>query len=192
LPFPIRQYRLKVMFAANESSSGSGLRHALAGLQAGVAGALAMLACLMIGSIWDRRSIWLVPNLLATTFFGTDVYRNQFALTSWSGVALIVAVYGFLGMIWGCIWGEARTQWFGLYGAIAGLSVYFVVFRFLLRHANPLVPLYAPDRQLEVGHLFWGLFLARSSKYSRRIAEASVEPVARETDHELRSGEVIR
>jgi hypothetical protein len=180
------------MFAANDSSASSGLRRALAGLQAGVFGALAMLACLGVGSLWDRRSIWLVPNLLATTFFGSDAYRNQLMHTSWSGVALIVAFYGFLGLVWGCIWGEARTQWLGFYGAITGLSVYFLVFRVLLRHANPRVALYAPDTQLEIGHLFWGLFLARSPKYARRIAERSAEAAVQDKVHEVSSGEVIR
>src|SRR5438046_1685631 len=68
LPFPTRQYRLEVMFAANEGRSHVGLRHALAGLQAGMLGALVMLACLMAGSLLGRRSVWVVPNLFATTF----------------------------------------------------------------------------------------------------------------------------
>ena len=180
------------MFAANESSSRPGLRHALAGLQAGVYGALVMLACLMIGSLWDRRSVWVVPNLIATTFFGSDAYRNQFLRTSWAGVAFIVAVYGLLGMVWGCIWGDARKQWLTFYGALAGLAVYFVSHDFLWKHVNPLMTLYAPDQQLELGHVLWGLFLARSPRYSRRIAEATVESALPEAVHEVRSGEVIR
>jgi hypothetical protein len=106
-------------------------------------------------------------------------------------VALIVAVYGVLGMIWGCIWGDARKPWLTLYGAVAGLTVYFAFYGFLWKHANPLVTLYAPERQLEVGHVVWGLVLARSPRYSRRIAEATAEPVV-QTIHEVRSGEVIR
>jgi hypothetical protein len=180
------------MFAANDSSSRGGLRHALAGLQAGVSGALTMLGCLMIGSLLESRSIWLVPNLLATTFFGSDAYRNQFAHTTWSGVALIVTVYGLLGMIWGVIWGDSRKQWLPLYGAIAGLAVYFLFYRFAWKHVNPLVTLYAPDRLLEAGHIVWGLIVARSPRYSRRIALATVEPAIPEAVQEVRSGEVIR
>lgn len=176
LPFPTRQYRLKVMFAANESRSRPGLRHALAGIHAGVLGALALLACLMIGSLWDNRSIWVVPNLFATTFFGSDAYRNQLVRTSWVGLALILAVYGFLGMIWGLVWRDERKPWLPLYGVVAGLLVYLVFYDFLWKHFNPLVTLYAPDRQLQVGHVLWGLFLARSPKYSRRIAESLAPP----------------
>src|SRR5580658_3499697 len=146
------------MHGANENRTESSgfLRHALAGLQAGVLGALVIFACLMVGSLWYGRSVWVVPNLFATTFFGSDAYRNQLLHTPWAGIALIVAVYGALGALWGCVWRDQRKRWLGLYGAIAGFSVYFLFYGFLWRHVNPLVTLYAPDRQLEVGHVLWG------------------------------------
>jgi hypothetical protein len=174
------------------------LRHALAGLQAGVLGALVIFACLMIGSLWNGRSIWVVPNLFATTFFGSEVYRNQLLRTSWTGIALIVAVYGALGVLWGCIWRDRRKPWLALYGAIAGLCVYFLSYGSLWRHVNPLVTLYAPDRQLQLGHILWGMVLARSPLYSRRIAESLREepPAPPEVQdvvvQEVSSGDIIR
>jgi len=184
------------------SGRGPELRHALAGLQAGVLGALGIVACLMIGSLWNGRSIWVVPNLFASTFFGSNVYRNQLLRTSWTGIALIVAVYGLLGVIWGCVWRDVRQRWLGLYGAVAGLCVYFFLYHFLWRHVNPLITLYAPDRQLEVGHLLWGIALARSPLFARRIAASTSHPSATSTiapgvhdeaaGQEVRSGEVIR
>src|SRR5579862_3859553 len=198
LPFPNRQYRLKVMFAANESRSRPGLRHALAGIHAGVLGALAMLGCLMLGSLWDHRSVWLVPNLFASTFFGTDAYRNELARTSWSGLALMVFVYGILGALWGLIWRDKRSPWIAFYGIIAGLAVYFLLYDFLWKHVNPLVTLYAPDRQLQFGHALWGLILARSPHYSRQMAGsvasamAGAQPAAHEPVQEISSGEAIR
>ena len=187
------------MHGANENRTGSSglLRHALAGLQAGVLGALVIFACLMVGSFWHGRSVWVVPNLFATTFFGSDAYRNQLLRTSWVGIALIVGVYGVLGTLWGCVWRDQRKRWLGLYGAIAGLSVYFLFYGFLWRHVNPLVTLYAPDRQLEVGHVLWGLVLARSPLYSRRIADSVSDKPAPPEVHdvqaqEVSSGEVIR
>ena len=176
---------------------GLGLRHALAGLQAGVLGALVIFACLMVGSLWNGRSIWVVPNLFATTFFGSHVYRNQLLRTSWTGLALIVALYGGLGTLWGCIWRDRRTRWLGLYGAVAGLCVYFLFYDFVWRHVNPLVTLYAPDRQLQLGHLLLGLALARSPLYARRIADSVLpEPAALREIYdveaqEVRSGDVI-
>jgi len=182
------------MTAANEGSPRLELRHALAGLQAGVAGALVMLACLMIGSLFVRRSIWVVPNLLATTFYGSEAYRNQLLRTSWSGAALIVVVYGILGVAWGCFWRDRPARWRAFFGALFGLAVYFVFYGFAWKHINPLVTLYAPDRQLELAHILFGLVLARSSAYSRRIADARLEPAVHdpETVLEVRSGEVIR
>jgi hypothetical protein len=206
LPFPTRQYRLESgMYAANangpnregqeEKSSphGLGLRHALAGLQAGVLGALVIFLCLIVGSLWDGHSIWVVPNLFATTFFGSGVYRNQLLRASWTGLALIVAIYGVLGILWGCIWRDERIPWLGFYGAIAGIGVYFLFFSLLWRHVNPLVTLYAPDRQLQLGHVLWGIILARSPLYARRIADTTVpRGVQSVTEPEVRSGEVIR
>jgi hypothetical protein len=192
--------------APNETvpSSGRGpeLRHALAGLQAGVLGALVLVACLMTGSLWNGRSIWVVPNLFATTFFGSDVYRNQLLRTSWTGIALIVAVYGLLGVLWGCIWRDQRKKWLGFYGAVAGLCVYFFLYDFLLLHVKPLISLYAPDRQLQLGHLLWGVVLARSPLFARRIADSTSHASSNPSDspaihddgagQEVRSGEVIR
>jgi hypothetical protein len=176
------------------------MRHALAGIQAGVLGALAMFACLIVGSLWNHRSVWLVPNLFATTFFGADAYRNQLVRTTWAGLALMVAVYGVLGMGWGLIVRDRRISWLALYGIITGLLVYFVFYDFLWKHINPLVTLYAPDQQLQLGHALWGLALARSPGYSRRISASiygvpeakSHSPELPEAVQEVSSGEVIR
>ena len=181
-----------------ESANGTRLtaRHALAGLHAGVLGALVMLGYLMIGSLWGRRSVWVIPNLFATTFFGPDAYRNQLLRSSWAGVALVLSIYGLAGILWGFFWGDERKRWIVLYGALTGLAVYFVFFDVFWNHANPLITLYAPDRQLKIAHVLWGMALARSPKYSRRIAlvtsDATVEPAAQETVEEVKTGEVIR
>jgi hypothetical protein len=183
---------------ANDGGRRIPLRHALAGLQAGVLGALVIFACVMIGALWNGRSIWVVPNLFATTFFGSDVYRNQLLRTSWTGIALIVAVYGALGVLWGCIWRDRPKPWLALYGAVAGLGVYFLFFDSLWRHVNPLIMLYAPERQLQLGHVLWGMVLARSPLYSRRIADSlRKEPPAPPgvqdvVAQEVSSGDVIR
>ena len=42
----------------------------LAGIQAGVVGALILLGYVALDSAWHRRSVWTVPNLLASTFYG--------------------------------------------------------------------------------------------------------------------------
>jgi hypothetical protein len=193
------------------SARGPELRHLLAGLEAGVLGALLMVACLMIGSLWNGRSIWVGPNLFATTFFGSEVYRNQLLRTSWTGVALIVAIYGLLGILWGCVWRDERKRWLRVYGAVTGLCVYYLLYDLVWRHVNPLIPLYAPDRQLQLGHLLWGIVLASSPAFARRIADSTAHSASHSASglssgganivtavdddaasQEVRSGEVIR
>lgn len=194
-----------------DGSSRFGFRHTLAGIEAGVLGALVIFAFLAAGSLLNGRSIWVEPNLFATTFYGGGVYRNHMVRASWTGLALLVVVYGGLGGLWGSIWREQRRRWLGLYGAMAGLLVYYLFFDVLWQHVNPLVPAYAPDRQLQIAHVLWGVVLARSPLYARRIAQRTAEsgvPVVAMRENpagevqapelqeaapeEIKSGEVIR
>jgi hypothetical protein len=145
-------------------------RHALAGLQAGVLGALLMVLWLMGCSRYLRRSAWEIPNLFATSFYGSAAYQGQYLRSSWTGIALIVAVGGLGGVLWGVLWRENRPPFLPLIGAAAGIALYLISFDVIWKHTNPLIPLYAPLRQVQVGYLIWGLTLARSPRFSRAIA----------------------
>ncbi|MDQ1469531.1 MAG: hypothetical protein QOJ99_1011 [Bryobacterales bacterium] len=159
-------------------------RHALAGLEAGVLGALLMTGWLMLASVWLHRSVWSVPNLFATVFYGPEAYVNAFVHSSLSGVALLLVIYGALGVLWGVVWQEKRHPFLRLVGAFAGLLVYTLFFNFIWPHTKPLVSLYAPNRQLEVAHMLWGIMLAASPRFARNISSATGPA-------EVRSGEVI-
>ncbi|MEP6715285.1 MAG: hypothetical protein ABJC09_06905 [Terriglobia bacterium] len=178
--------------AGNSMKTRLAPRHALAGLQAGIFGALLMLAWLMLTSKWKSGSAWLMPNLFATTFYGSGVYRNQLLRASWSGVALMLSIYGGAGILWGVLWRDEKRPLMVFYGAATGLLVYYVFFHVIWKALNPLLTLYSPDRQLEFAHVLWGLALTRSPLYSRRIA--SVQELSADTQDgaEVRSGEVIR
>lgn len=136
---------------------------ALAGLEAGVLGAIAMLAFLMLGSVWLRRTVWSMPNLMATVFYGSDAYGRGFGWAAIAGCALFVFVYGLLGVIWGVASPDGEFPFRTLAGAVAGLAVYCLLFGFLWKHTWPLISLYAPDRQLQIAHIVWGIVVARSS-----------------------------
>jgi hypothetical protein len=174
------------MFASHAPGSRLSLRHALAGLQAGVLGVVLMLACLMLGSVLNGRSIWVVPNLFTTLIFGSSVYRNEYLNTSWAGVAILIAIYGILGTIWGMIWREQRRPGLTAIGAITGLVVYYLFFHFIWFHVAPVITLYAPDRQFELGHLLWGMALGKSPGFARKIADQMAESVVVEVDEVIR------
>jgi len=147
------------------SGNGQGLNRALslAGIQAGVMGALTLLGYLALNSAWHRRSVWTVPNLLASTFYGESAYQQAFSARTSAGVALAVLVYGLLGALFGLAirdhGSRLRTLLFGLIYAAAW---FFLSFDWLWKHVNPMVPLYSPERAMLVGHLLYGGVLGGS------------------------------
>jgi hypothetical protein len=153
------------------SGSNLSLRHLLAGLEAGVTGAFAMLGWFVLGSMVNGRSLWLVPNLFATVFHGSSAYQNHFNRDSWAGVALIVLIYGLLGGVWGMVWRESDRPGLMAFGGIVGIAVYLLFFRLIWPQVSPAMALYAPDRQLQIAHILWGIVLGRSPLLARRIAE---------------------
>jgi hypothetical protein len=149
------------------------LRYALAGFQAGAFGVLVMLAWFYVSSSMTRHSPWTVPNLYAIAVRGQNAYVPWFATGTWSGLALIFAIYSLSGALWGLIWRDRQPGLGVLLGAIAGLAAWFFWFGFFWKQAQPLIPLYAADRQLQIGHVLWGMSLARSGRYVRELAGAT-------------------
>jgi hypothetical protein len=148
------------------------MTYALAGLEAGIYGVIWMFGCFFVAAFWSSSGIWSVANLFSTVFYGDYAYEGAFLRSTWAGIALIVVTYGLLGVLWGCFWKDHRKPLLSFYGGLTGLAVYFIFFIFIWPHLNPLLPLYAPVRQLEVAHILWGAALARSPGYARRIAAA--------------------
>jgi hypothetical protein len=146
------------------------LRNALAGLEAGVFGSLAFSAWLMLADLWQGRSVWLGSNLFATLVWGTDVYVNAFQRTTLAGLSLVVLLYGSLGVFWGLIVGDRLSPFLRVIGALTGLVVYWLLFGVIWPRVSPLLVIYAPLRQLQAAHMFWGIALASSPRISRKIA----------------------
>lgn len=135
---------------------------ALAGLQAGMMGALCMLAWLGIDSSLSRRGFWNDENLFATFFFGDDAIRAGFGVKTLPGLALYLIVYSVLG----CIFALAirnrlhplRTM---LAAVIFALGWFYLSFHILWKSMMPLVYLLYADRPMMVGHLIYGFCLSR-------------------------------
>ena len=149
---------------------------ALAGLQAGIVGAIWMFGCFVVAAFWSGGSVWSVPNLFSTTFYGDFAYQDEILRTTWAGMALIIVIYGLLGALWGCFWKAERKPLLTFFGAITGLAIYYLFFNFVWQYASPLIPLYAPVREMQVAHILWGAALAKSPGYAMRIAAAGLPP----------------
>ena len=166
--------------------SGSGVRPnwllALAGIQAGVGGTLVLLGYLALDSAWHRRSIWLVPNLLASTFYGESAYQPRFSARTGSGLALLLVLYGVLGALFGLVVRDQGSRLrMTLLGLIFSTGWFFLSFDVLWKYVNPMVRMYSPDRAMLVGHLLYGGLLGRRFPFyvrSMSAGEGPAEPPA--------------
>jgi hypothetical protein len=140
----------------------------LAGLQTGMAGALVMLAWMAISMLWTRHSVWWFPNLMATTFGGDPALHTGFGKYSAAGLALHLLIYSGLGVVFAFLVPDRPTQGrLLLSGVLLALAFYFFMYGYFWKHLNPLIPLYSPDRQLLVAHVFYGMMLSRYSRYAQ-------------------------
>src|SRR3954453_10729597 len=100
---------------------------AMAGLQSGVLGGIFMLAWLALLSVLQGRSVWSIPNLLASTFYGEAALRRGFRWTTLSGVALHLIVSVAAGLLFGsAVSGIAERGRVMTLGFAAGVAWYFL------------------------------------------------------------------
>jgi hypothetical protein len=156
------------------SGNGAGSNRFLvvAGIQAGVVGALILMGYLALDSKWHGRSVWTVPNLLASTFYGESAYRQGFGSRTSAGVALLVVIYGLLGALFGLVIRDhsARLR-ITLFGLIYATAWFFLSFTWLWKFVNPIIPIYSPDRAMLVGHILYGGVLgSRFPAYLRAMS----------------------
>lgn len=136
-----------------------------------------------------RRSIWTIPNLLATTFYGERAYRSGFSVSTWSGLAAPIAVYCATGVVFALAARERKSGWMLLLaGAAAGLVVHWIFFGLALSRMNPLLQIYAPDRLITASHLLYGIALASYPGFARDLLAENVDVGTRKSDQEVGRG----
>jgi hypothetical protein len=161
---------------------------ALAGLQAGMMGALAMLLWLGISALWQRRSFWTSENLLATTFYGSSAVHNGFSASTFSGLALYLLLYSTLGCLFAVTAAKAGpSARLVLAGILTSLGWYYVSFHFLWRAVGPLIPLLHAVAPTVLGHVIYGASIGRFPHYLARsealaLPEPVVEPAPASTE----------
>jgi hypothetical protein len=149
------------MASANEGAPIETMDWLLAGLQAGVLGALAMLAWLGVNAIAMRRGFWTAANLMSSAFYGESGLRAGFARHTVAGIAFYLLVYGALGMAFAvAAGGRARGVRMLLVALVAALAWYYLWFDVILAKMAPLVSLLHAERPTMLGHLVYGAFLA--------------------------------
>jgi hypothetical protein len=165
------------MGTATETRTEWAMPPLLAGLQAGMTGALAMLAWMGVSALWKHVSFWSWENLFATAFFGGAALHPGFSFRTVSGTALWLVLYRVLGAAFAAATGRRypRTRVM-LLGVAFGVAWYYVSFGLLWRSAMPLVALLHPVRPTIIGHVIYGMLVGRFPEYLEPKAERPPEP----------------
>jgi hypothetical protein len=146
----------------NAPQSSGRFAAALAGLQAGMMGTLAMLLWMGISAVWQQRTFWTSENLLATTFYGSRSLHNGFSISTVSGLALYLLLYSTLGCLFGYAAGKREASpRLVLTGIAAGVVWYYLSFHFLWRAVGPLIPILHPVTPTVLGHIIYGAGIGR-------------------------------
>jgi hypothetical protein len=153
----------------------------LAGLQAGMVGALWMLAWLGVSSSWQNRGFWNSENLFATAFYGSDAVRSDFGLKTLPGLALYLLLYSVLGGVFALVTRDRVPPLrLMLAGMLFALGWFYLSFHLIWKSAMPLVYLLYSERPMVVGHLLYGVCVGRFPAHDpgrpRQLAPASEPP----------------
>jgi hypothetical protein len=164
----------------------------LAGLQAGMVGALWMLAWLGVSAAWQNQGFWNSENLFATMFYGSDAVRSDFSWKSIAGLALYLLVYSLVGGIFALtLRSRVRSGRLVPIGIIFALGWFYLSFHLLWKSAMPLAYLLSPDRPTMIGHLIYGVCIGRFPAHDpgRRLEVAPAAPETQESGLQEAAGQ---
>src|ERR1035438_3375817 len=125
------------MEAATDSRPATTLLPALlAGLAAGMVGALWMLAWLGTSSVWQQRSFWAPENLMATAFDRNLSLAQGFTAGTCTGLAVYLLLYSLLGVVFAAaVRGRVPRRRMMLVGVLFALIWYYFSFRWSFKFA---------------------------------------------------------
>jgi hypothetical protein len=163
------------MPSGNHGDAGSKVLQAMAGVEAGVLGGTFMLVWMGLVSSLQGRSVWSVPNLLASTFYGEAALRRGFRWTTLSGLALHLIMAAVAGLVFGLAVGAVANRGrVMVLGLAAGMVWYFLGPDVFWKHVNPIVTPYFSGGGMLLAHLGLGYFLGSFPRY---LGELSVPVV---------------
>ena len=112
----------------------------LAGLEAGMLGALCLLAWLGVSAVWMGRGFWTAANLMASVFYGAGAIRAGFSGSTLSGVALYLLLYSLLGALFAMALQTRMPRLrLTLVSILFAIFWYYLSFGVLWRAAAPLL-----------------------------------------------------
>jgi hypothetical protein len=154
------------METATVSRSKPALPACLAGLQAGLLGALCLLAWLGASAVWKGRSFWTAANLMASVFYGADAIRAGISGCTLFGVALYLLQYSLLGALFAMTLQTRMPRLrLTLVSILVAISWYYLSFGVVWRNAAPLLVRLHPVRATLWGHILYGAMLSRYPVY---------------------------
>jgi hypothetical protein len=154
------------MNPATDRPNRSPLQFLLAGLQAGMMGALVYLFWMGVSGILLRRGFWDVENLMASALERSPGYGPGFSPATLSGLAAYLLVYSSLGAAFAFVVRDRLTgRRLGLVSVAFALAWYYATFHGLWEVAAPSVAEFHVERSTVLGHALYGAALWRYQEY---------------------------
>ena len=116
---------------------------------------------------------------MASVFYGPSAIRRGLGGSTLSGLALYLILYSLLGALFAL---AAQNHWprrrLMLVSVVFALCWYYLSFHFLWKAAAPLMPLLYSENPTILGHLIYGLTLARYPAYLPGAADTAATPAS--------------
>lgn len=152
-----------------------------------------MLAWLGIAATAVNHGFWSFENLFASAFRRHTAMAHGFEFATLSGAALWLLLYSGLGAAFAALVRDRlQPVRSGLFAILFSLAWFYLSFHWLWRHAMPLLYLFYPERPVLMGHVLYGICLARQRTYLPQEEEPEVTPAllqsASPLDRAMQSG----
>ena len=151
---------------------------ALAGLETGVLGGVALLAWYALTSLAAGQAAWEVPASLGEACCGSTRWPGRLGLALAAGASLHILGAGAAGALFGLVArGVANLRRLFLLGTLFGLVWFCVLDRILLRSVGAGAYPFLFRKPVVAGYVLFGLFLLLYPRFLQRI-HTSLPPEA--------------
>ena len=141
-----------------------------------------MLALMILASLLRNRVWFEVPNVLGSTFYGSQAFRSGPGVATLAGTALHFVITGSIGAIFGLLSTPiCRRKRLILFGIFLAMAWYYLGRAVFWARVNPWVPAYSPAAVAAIAHALYGVCLGFIGLPPEQQAKASLTPLTVET-----------